>query len=88
MVYNSELQLDLSESIIGILFVDVGQAFLNANGNLEPDEISHQSLRYSPGVGVRYRTPIGPIGADLGLNPDRQDGESLARLYVGIGGAF
>jgi outer membrane protein assembly factor BamA len=85
---NSELQYDLTESTVGVLFIDVGQAFLHSKGSFQGDDPDLKDFRYSPGVGLRYRTPIGPITSDLGLNPDREHGERWGRLFVSIGGAF
>lgn len=56
----------------GAIFVDTGSAY-----NDSPD------LKTGVGVGVRYRSPIGPVRVDIahGLN----DPDSVVQLYLSIG---
>jgi outer membrane protein assembly factor BamA len=46
------------------LFVDAGAVTSNA-----PGAASLNKLRVTPGFGVRIRTPVGPVRADIGYNP-------------------
>jgi outer membrane translocation and assembly module TamA len=51
-------------------------------------DISLSNLRYAAGLGVRYRSAVGPIRVDLGFKLDRQPDESLTHLHVTVGHAF
>ncbi len=80
---SAELRLRLSERIRGVLFLDSGNVFP------EPYRVDGSDLRYGAGVGIRYRTPIGPVSVDLGykLNPAASS-ESRLRLHVNLGRSF
>jgi translocation and assembly module TamA len=57
-----EVRWALGEHLVLALFLDVGQV---TEGRLGPSALDH--LLYAAGLGVRYRTPIGPIRVDLGV---------------------
>lgn len=60
---NLELRFPLyGDKLRGALFLDVGQVWPEA------DEVRLGDLAWSPGFGVRYATPIGPIRVDVGYN--------------------
>ena len=86
--FNTELQIDMSENFIGVVFLDAGQAFLERQGDFQGKSNNFEDLRFSPGIGLRYRTPIGPLSFEYGFATDREFGERFGRLYAGIGGAF
>jgi len=46
------------------------------------------TLRYTAGLGIRYRTPVGPIRVDYGHKLDRKEGESAGEFHFSIGHAF
>ena len=54
----------------------------------EIQDIALGDLRSSAGVGLRYRTPIGPIRLDWGYVLDREVGEGASRFHLSIGHAF
>lgn len=87
-IINSELQYGVTENFLGVLFLDIGQAILERKGNFQGDPLHFSDARFSPGIGARYKTPIGPVSVDLGFALDRQFGERFGRLNIGIGGAF
>ncbi|MBF0101946.1 MAG: outer membrane protein assembly factor BamA [Desulfobacterales bacterium] len=63
-------------------FYDIG----NIN---EPFEtIQFDDTRSSMGLGLRYITPIGPIGLMYGIKLDSKDGESKGRLHFSLGYTF
>ncbi len=72
-IVNTEYRLELGENLLGVLFVDVGDAWGRAvdveNG---PADALHESFsaHYGYGVGVRVRTPIGPLRLDLGFSEE------------------
>ncbi len=60
-IANAELRMDLGDSPLqGAVFVDVGQVWEDTG------EFSLGQLEPTPGVGVRYLSPIGPIRVDVG----------------------
>ncbi len=78
--FNVELRQNLDRIIKGIgvvAFVDGGQVWEDT-----PD-FDSRSLQFGAGGGLRYRSPIGPIGIDIGfkLNPDDED----LGIYPGVG---
>ncbi|MCH7991234.1 MAG: BamA/TamA family outer membrane protein [Gemmatimonadetes bacterium] len=56
---NAEVRFPLGPLFEGVIFADVGQAW----GNNE--SILLQDLEFTPGVGVRFASPVGPIRIDL-----------------------
>jgi outer membrane protein assembly factor BamA len=51
-----------SERLRGATFVDVGQVWRDR------DDVSLSGLRLTPGLGIRYFSPVGPIRIDVGYN--------------------
>ncbi|NDC36916.1 MAG: outer membrane protein assembly factor [Proteobacteria bacterium] len=79
---NTELRYSLSDAVVTHIFLDSGSVFLRDQG------ISLGDLRYSTGAGVRYLSPIGPIGVEVGCPIDRRSGESAYRIHFTIGNNF
>lgn len=85
-----EYRRPIMKSIVGVLFVDVGDAFGSEsifrfrNPRLRTDFEQHGGIRpfASVGVGLRVATPIGPIRLDFGY------GEEGGRTHFSIGHAF
>ena len=95
LVLNSEIRFPLLGNLGAVAFLDAGNVF-DRVGSLDLGKI-----RGAVGVGIRYRSPIGPIRVDLGFKLDqgrflkeREDGtlttdrERLTALHVSIGQAF
>ncbi|MEO7217945.1 MAG: BamA/TamA family outer membrane protein [Gemmatimonadaceae bacterium] len=59
-----ELRFPLFGPIIGATFVD--GAYLGQNTN---PELPRSKTAITPGFGVRYRSPVGPVRIDVGINP-------------------
>jgi translocation and assembly module TamA len=57
-----ELRYELSESLIGAAFVDFGQV---TRDRLKPGDL--KTMLIAVGVGLRYRTPVGPVRVDVGV---------------------
>jgi hypothetical protein len=51
------------------LFIDAGQLW---NRGREATGVSFSDIRFTPGVGLRVFTPIGPIRVDVGYNAYRR----------------
>jgi outer membrane protein assembly factor BamA len=78
----AELRYNLSRSLQLASFLDLGNVYAEAG------DIRLPALRRSTGLGLRYRTPIGPIRLDWGYVLDRQPDESRSRFHLTIGHAF
>ncbi|MCJ7830012.1 MAG: outer membrane protein assembly factor BamA, partial [Desulfobacterales bacterium] len=74
-----EARYDLGMNFEFSTFYDVGSV-RKAEGKGGLDD-----LRSSVGVGLRYMTPIGPIGLLYGWKLDRKEGEAAGRLHFSMG---
>jgi outer membrane protein insertion porin family/translocation and assembly module TamA len=54
--------------LIGAVFVDAGSVSQRTNASLP-----RRRTAITPGFGIRYRSPVGPIRADIGFNPGRTE---------------
>jgi outer membrane protein assembly factor BamA len=86
-VVNVELRTPYWKGLGGVGFFDAGNVFSRAS-NLQLDE-----LRPAAGLGLRYRSPLGPLRVDLGFNLDRQvltggDKERGMVFHISLGQAF
>ena len=79
---NTELRVPLRSGVIGAVFVDAGSVWFSN------DPVNGFDLRYTSGLGLRYLTPVGPIGLDYGWKLDRREGESAAEWHFTIGAVF
>jgi len=75
-VANAEYRLKLTDSIQGIAFVDLGNAWDKEQA------VSLKDLKLGYGVGVRIDTPIGVMGLGYGI------GEDGGKTYFTIGQSF
>ncbi len=72
-ILNTEYRLRLSDNLLGVVFVDVGDAW---GGPVAADpafeDIVHDAFQaqLGYGVGVRVNTPIGPLRLDLGFSEE------------------
>jgi outer membrane protein insertion porin family len=77
-----ENRIDLTGNLELALFVDAGKL-----GEFQVDGIS-DDVRFSVGIGLRYITPVGPMGIMYGHKLDREPGESSGRFHIAIGYTF
>ena len=87
VVLNTELRVALIGSVGAVGFLDAGNVFLRAS------DLDLGQMRAAAGVGVRYRSPIGPIRIDLGFKLDRRELapgrlERRSVLHISLGQAF
>lgn len=77
-----EARVWVTETIGIVPFFDAGGIFDTSTAEFG------DNVQYGAGLGLRYRTPIGPIRLDVGvpLNPGR--GDDRFGVYVGLGQAF
>jgi outer membrane protein insertion porin family len=80
-----EYRAPLAEALTGVLFVDAGDAWGGNYTNVSFNGFT-QHTNFSPnlgaGLGIRVRTPIGPIRFDYGF------GREGGRLHFSIGNVF
>lgn len=79
---SSQLQYLVSDALSVHTFLDSGSVFLRDDGFYVSD------LRWSTGVGMRYLSPIGPIGFDVGHPLDEKQGEPSLRVHFSVGSNF
>ncbi|MDQ3515186.1 MAG: BamA/TamA family outer membrane protein, partial [Gemmatimonadota bacterium] len=65
---NAELRFPLWNQLSGAVFVDAGVVTQNVDRSLPGSRAA-----ITPGFGVRYRSPVGPIRVDIGINPGRAE---------------
>lgn len=53
--------------------------------NIKLDHFTPGNLRYGVGAGFHYKSPVGPVNFDLGVNPSPQIGEDGYKLHFSIG---
>lgn len=87
VVLNAELRFPVWRSLGAVAFVDAGNVFKKV------EDFDVAKIKPTTGFGVRYKSPIGPIRADLGIKLDPQtfaDGtrERRTAFYISIGQAF
>jgi outer membrane protein insertion porin family len=78
----AEIRVDAGGGISLAGFSDAGNVYRLAS------EMTLSDLRYTAGVGVRYKSALGPLRLDWAFKLDRREGESASHLHVTIGHAF
>lgn len=80
---SGELRFPIYKELRGVVFLDFGNVYPQI-GNLDLGQ-----LKYAAGAGLRYQTPIGPVGIDVGvpLNPI-DPGRDTIQVHFTIGQAF
>lgn len=87
VIFNAELRVPLFASVGAVGFVDTGNVFARTS-NIDVGE-----LRPTVGVGLRYRSPVGPIRVDVGFKVHRHEIvpgklEDPYALHISLGQAF
>ena len=88
VVLNAEVRISVfGRRAEAVGFLDAGSIFPHAT------DLDLTRLRRAAGVGVRYRSPVGPIRVDLGFNLDRRvlvpgQLERASVLHISLGQAF
>jgi len=77
-----ELRYDFRRTLSFAAFTDVGSVYPLVS------EIDLGEIFYTTGLGVRYKTPVGPVRVDWGYKLNRRPGEGAYRIHVTIGNAF
>ena len=82
LVNSLELRFRLSKAISVAAFTDVGNVYSQVVA------LSLRDLRYVAGLGVRYRTALGPIRVEWAQVLDPHTGEKRGRPIITVGHAF
>ena len=82
LLANLEYRFRLVGALGGTLFLDVGNVWSDWQ------EVDLSEVRTAIGLGVRYRSPVGPIRLEVGWKLDREPGESAAELFINLGNPF
>jgi len=77
-----EFRIDLGKDFEFDVFFDSGRL---RQFKTDPDL---PSVRSSAGCGLRYMTPVGPIGILYGFKLNRQEGEGAGRFHLAVGYTF
>ncbi len=84
-ILNLEYRFPISGNLGGVVFFDYGNVF-DLVSNFAVSE-----LRKTTGIGIRYKTPIGPLTVDWGYKLDRKFEpvrESPSEFFISVGHAF
>jgi outer membrane protein insertion porin family/translocation and assembly module TamA len=73
---NIEVRFALGREFEWVTFADVGQVWGAGQ------EIGHRDLELTPGVGLRWLSPVGPIRVDLGYNFGRTEYLSVVTTQI------
>ncbi|TNF17486.1 MAG: outer membrane protein assembly factor [Rhodobacteraceae bacterium] len=76
---SSELRFGVTDKIGLVAFADAGY--------IGPDGFDEGETHAGAGLGLRYKTPVGPIRVDLAAPVSGDTGDGL-QFYIGIGQAF
>ncbi len=86
VVMNAEVRTPHVKGVGFVAFVDSGNVFLRAG------DINAGEFRSTAGLGLRYRSPLGPLRFDIGFKLDRRDftggAERRAVYHLSLGQAF
>jgi outer membrane protein insertion porin family len=78
----AELRLDTGRHLSLAAFTDVGNVYSLAS------DLDLGDLRYTAGLGLRYRSALGPLRVDWGRKLNRRQGEGAYRFHFALGYAF
>ena len=87
IVLNAEARIPMRGGLGAVAFIDGGNVWRTVS------EMDFTELRGAVGVGLRYRSPVGPIRVDLGFKLDRRmltngERERPTALHISLGQAF
>ena len=69
-------------NLAGVVFYDVGNVFGKRS------DLTFDGLRNAAGLGLRYKTPLGPVRFEIGWNLNGPVGERKARIFITLGNVF
>jgi outer membrane protein insertion porin family len=78
----AELRYDAGRRLSAAAFTEAGNVYALVSG------ITLGDLRYTAGLGLRYKSALGPLRIDWGYKLDRRAGEKPYHVHLTIGHAF
>jgi outer membrane protein insertion porin family len=81
-LFNQELAVPLVDPIHLLFFYDTGNLYWQVS------DFDITDLRHSAGLGIRIKTPVGPLRLEYGWKLDRREDESSGRLHFSFGMPF
>jgi outer membrane protein insertion porin family len=69
------------QGVWGLVFFDAGNAFIEMDN-------WKSTARRSVGLGMRWRSPMGPLRLEYGIKLDKRPGESSGQFEFNVGGSF
>ena len=87
VIFNGEVRFPVTNTLGGVVFVDAGNVFSRVSN------LDFTRIEATTGVGVRYKSPIGPLRMDVGFKLDPRtfpDGsrERGYEFHISVGQAF
>ncbi len=85
ILFNFEFSFPVVSSLrylSGVVFYDAGNTFFNRS------DIDLGGLEHAVGLGLRYRTPLGPVRLELGWNLSDPDKRGNPIAFITIGNIF
>jgi outer membrane protein assembly factor BamA len=79
---NLDWRFPIAGDFGGTVFLDGGNVWRTRQ------EVDIRDLRWGAGVGVRYRSPVGPLRLEVGWNLDRAPGEPAYVWFFSLGNPF
>ena len=81
-VANLEFRQGITKDLGIVPFLDAGNVWPTIG------QIRALDIRFSTGLGLRFKTPVGPLRLDYGIKLSRRAGESRSKIDFSIGQAF
>ena len=82
VLFNAEIRVPVWKDVGAAVFLDSGNVFDRVS-NIDLGE-----LRAAAGIGVRYRSPVGPLRFDVGFKLNKRSGERGRAFHFSFGQAF
>ncbi|NOR14604.1 MAG: BamA/TamA family outer membrane protein [Candidatus Aminicenantes bacterium] len=85
LLFNFEFSFPLTSRIpnlYGVVFYDKGNVFIDI------EKMNLTELEDALGLGLRYRSPLGPVRLELAWNPGAEEGKPKALVFITIGHIF
>ena len=82
LLVNLDLRFPVAGAVGGVLFLDAGNVWADWR------DIDAGQAKLGVGVGVRYRSPIGPLRLEIGWKLDREPLEDAYQVFLSIGNPF
>jgi outer membrane protein insertion porin family len=82
LIGGAELRYDAGRRLSAAAFTEAGNVYPLVS------EMTLRDLRYIAGLGLRYKSALGPLRVDWGYKLDRRPGENPYHVHLTIGHAF